>query len=126
MSTNCGIAVKTTEGYKTIYCHWDGYPRYMLAMLQDYYNSEELADELVSHGDASCICKKLEPTTFMHSFADPEKDVCVFYYRDRGEDWEDVAPAYHTKASVLHSRFDYVYIWENDCWTVYRHGRKVG
>ena len=43
MSTNAGIALRSGDTYQTIYCHWDGYPKYMLPMLQNNYNSVELA-----------------------------------------------------------------------------------
>ena len=68
MATHCGIAVKTEEGYKTIYCHHDGYESYMYPMLTKNYNTEERATDLVSLGDASYIDKKLEPTSDFHKF----------------------------------------------------------
>lgn len=57
MATYCGIAIKTEKGYRTIYCHHDGYPKYMLPMLKDNYSSEELASKLIDFGDASYIEK---------------------------------------------------------------------
>ena len=93
MATQCGIAVKDSVGYNTIYCHQDGYPDYMYKMLTENYNSEELAAKLVSFGDASYIDKKLEPTSDFHKFGTPEPNVSMFYHRDRGEPWDDVAPA---------------------------------
>lgn len=33
-----------------IYCHWDGYPSYMLPMLSDNYNTEEKVRELLDLG----------------------------------------------------------------------------
>lgn len=124
MSTQCGIAIKTNKGYETIYCHSDGYPEYMWPMLTEHYNSEELAAKLVSMGDASCINKKLEPTDKMHRFGRREKDVCVFYHRDRGEDWLEVAPAAFHLLELLNC-FYYTYIWENGCWNFYKGGSKV-
>jgi hypothetical protein len=124
MSTHCGIAVKTEKGYETIYCHHDGYPEYMWPMLTTNYNSEELAAELVDYGDASCICERLRPTEFTHSFELPEKDVCVFYNRDRGENWDDVAPTVYT-SKELFSCFYYSYVWEDGCWNFYRGGEHI-
>ena len=60
MSTHCGISVKTEKGYETIYCHHDGYPKYMYPMLMNNYNSEELASKLIGFGDAcnhGCIVR---------------------------------------------------------------------
>lgn len=116
MSTHCGIAIKTERGYKTIYCHHDGYPSYMFEMLANNYNSEELARKLVSLGDASYIDRLLEPTPGVaHTFDFPEKDVSVFYHRDRGEPWNDVAPQTFTREE-LRSRFYYAYAWEDGQW----------
>ena len=120
MSTNSTIAVKTDNGYNTIYCHNDGYFDYMYPMLDTWYNSQERAEALVNLGDASFIAKRLCPAQDSnHSFDHPEKDVSIFYHRDRGEPWEYTAPALKkTKAEVLATQY-YVYIFENGCWTAY-------
>jgi hypothetical protein len=125
MSTQCGIAIKTEKGYETIYVHSDGYPDYMWPMLTENYNSEELAKKLVSMGDASYIAPNLEPREpNTHSFENPDLDICCFYHRDRGEGWDDVAPAPYTKKEMF-SCFYYSYIWENGCWNFYKGGRKI-
>lgn len=126
MSTHCGIAVKTEKGYNTIYCHHDGYESYMYPMLTQNYNTEELAKKLVSLGDASCIEEKLEPTPgVVHTFDFPEKNVSVFYHRDRGEHWEDNKPyIYPTKSELLNIQY-YTYIWEDGQWNAYKNGRKI-
>ena len=86
MSTNSGIALRSGETFQTIYCHWDGYPSYMLPMLRENYNSVELASMLISMGDASYINKLIGPNPNKpHDFLNPQEDVCVFYHRDRGD-----------------------------------------
>ena len=127
MSTNCGIAVKTSEGYNTIYCHWDGYPSYMLPMLRENYNSEERAIELVSFGDASSIDKRLEPTPGSgHSFENPEDGVCVFYNRDRGERWSDVEPELLAQVTLFKCpSFEYIYIFEDGQWSAYKGKNRI-
>jgi hypothetical protein len=125
MSTHCGIAIKTGDGYDTIYCHHDGYPEYMWKMLTENYNSGILARDLVSMGDASSISAQIAPSPYSgHSFDTPEKGICVFYHRDRGEDWSDVAPANFVKQSILRS-FDYAYIWEDGRWHFYEDGKET-
>lgn len=119
MSTHCGIAVKTDKGYETIYCHHNGMPSRMYPMLRDNYGTEELANKLISFGDASSIRENLIPTRGHHSFDNPEKGVCVFYCRDRGEKAFDTRPCpYDTKKDVL-DRYYYAYIFENGKWTAY-------
>lgn len=124
MSTHCGIAIKTEKGYEAIYCHHDGYPDYMWPMLTENYNSEELAAKLVSLGDASFIDEKLEPASDFHKFGTPEPGVCMFYHRDRGEDWSSTHPMTFTREELC-SRFYYVYVWKDSCWNFYKGGRKI-
>ena len=122
MSTHCGVAIKTEKGYKAIYVHHDGYESYMWPMLTKNYNSEELADKLINLGDASFIAEKLEPAG-KHSFDNPEDDVCIFYHRDRGEDWNHVRPTEYRTIKNMCSDYFYVYVWEGGKWTAYKNGR---
>ena len=125
MSTNCGIAIKAGETYQTIYCHWDGYPSYMLPMLREHYGTRELAGRLVNLGDASCICEKLEPTG-KHDFHLPETDVSVFYHRDRGDSWESCRSVCYIESELFRqSAFEYVYIFEDDQWFVYKNKQRL-
>ncbi len=123
MSTQCGIAIKTEKGYETIYVHSDGYPDYMWPMLTENYNSEELAAKLVGMGDASYISDNLEPhEPNTHSFENPDFNVCCFYHRDRGEDWNDVAPTNYFTIGEVSNRFYYVYLWKDGHWNFYKGG----
>lgn len=124
MSTHCGIAIKTEEGYSTIYCHHDGSPSYMLPMLTENHNSEESAAKIVSLGDASYIEKLIDPLTESHTFDRAEPGVSVFYHRDRGEGWADTAPETFSKEELF-NKFWYAFIWENGCWTAYEDGKEV-
>lgn len=127
MSTHCGVAVLTEEGYKTIYCHNDGYPKHMVPVLTKSYNSKELANKLVNCGDASYITDELEPTKPYHTFRTPEPGVSIFYHRDRGEPWRDNEPALyaqHDKKRLL-SSFYYAYIFEDGRWSFYEDGKEL-
>ena len=124
MSTNSTIAVKIKEDYKAIYCHNDGYFSYMYPMLDTWYNSQERAEALVNLGDASFIAKRLCPSQDSnHHFDHPEKDVCIFYHRDRGELWRHNAPAIMSKEEVVHSY--HAYIFEDGMWHAYKGGVEV-
>ena len=120
MSTNSTIAVKTDNGYKAIYCHWDGYPEYMYPLLRDWYSTQERAEALVNLGDASFIAKRLTPSQDSnHSFDHPEEGVSIFYHRDRDEPWHQVAPNFYlTKGEVLKIQW-YTYIFEDGTWHAY-------
>lgn len=121
MSTNSGIALRSGETFQTIYCHWDGYPSYMLPMLRENYNSVELASMLISMGDASSINMLIGPNPNKpHDFLNPQEDVCVFYHRDRGDSWLRCQPSCYTWRELFsQSAFDYVYIFEDGQWNAY-------
>lgn len=86
MSTPSTISIVTENGkVDTIYCHWDGYVSNMGKMLLEHYNSKEKAKSIIDNGYASSISEKIAPSTDTHSFSTPEKGVCVFYHRDRGD-----------------------------------------
>lgn len=126
MGTCCGIAINSGETYQTIYCHWDGYPSYMLTMLRENYNSLELAAKLISFGDASSIYEKLEPDPGVtNDFDNPQEGVCVFYHRDCGESWEHTKPTCYLKQELHKQSFVYVYIFEDGKWNAYKDGRKL-
>lgn len=130
MSTSCTIAVTPTfqEGvkknftkYRYIYCHHDGYPdgpHGVGYVLLNFYNSQEKAEELVSYGSASEIKKYIRPNNnTKHTFDKPQRNVCVFYHRDRGEDWDDTC----YKDEILENdndlpSFDWIYLFKDGCW----------
>lgn len=128
MSTNSGIALKQGDTYLTIYCHCDGDPKTMLPILRENYNSFDLASMLISLGDASSINKLIGPNPNKpHDFMNPQKDVCVFYHRDRGDDWESCRPVCYTRQELFNQlNFEYVHIFEDGQWNSYNmNGRKV-
>ena len=100
MSTRSSITVQTAENkWKSIYCHYDGYPSGVGQTLKDHYSSQEKAEALIAMGDCSQL-------------ADTIKD-SVFYGRDRGE--ADVyAIAHFTLLEVDKQRWNYV--WDGSCW----------
>ncbi len=125
MSTNSAIAVKTSAGYKTIYCHNDGYFSYMYPVLSDYYPTQERAEALVGFGDASFIDKLLYPAIGSnHSFDHPDRDTSIFYHRDRGEPWHENATRLLSREEALKWQY-YVYIFEDDQWKAYVGGQEV-
>ena len=125
MSTCCRIARKNSSGsFDSIYCHWNGYPTYMLPMLRDNYGLDAKVAELIDYGYASSIGPRLMPTED-HSFDHPQPGVCVFYHRDRKEPWEDVAPRLDDyKEDIIRSSVDFVYVFEDGEWTCYSNGEE--
>jgi hypothetical protein len=86
MGTRSAIGYKTPEGkVRAKYSHYDGYPSYTGAMLQEHYQEARKIAQMVELGDQSFIAPNVFPTDKSHSFATPQEDVIVFYGRDRGE-----------------------------------------
>ena len=103
MSTNCRIGYQTEDGkYDSIYCHWDGYETYVGALLIKSYTTIERIKELLSYGDASSIDAVMED--------------CVFYHRDRDEDWDAVKPKILDFEDVRHIIQEYNYCFIDGVW----------
>ena len=104
MSTRSNIAMLNNDGtVTTIYCHWDGYPSYNGKILSEYYNTTDKVTELIKYGDLSSLQPNVYPTA-PHSFEEPQEDVCIYYHRDRGDDWETVKPkTFNSLNDLCHS-----------------------
>ena len=105
MATRSIITLKTKDNvFKTVYCHWDGYPEGVGQTLLDHYNEYSKIEELINNGDMSSLREEIKPSlkthhvitdwktgkkTFTlneHSFETPHEQVTIFYGRDRGDE----------------------------------------
>lgn len=110
MSTNATVRIREKDGSeKGIYVHWDGYVEHTGVTLQLAYNTEEKVRELIALGNLSILGYYVNPKTSTHSFDNPDKDVCVAYHRDRGEDLE----FYNNYGE---QEFNYIFDVEDKCW----------
>lgn len=116
MSTRAMILKDTDKGLYGIYLHNDGYPYDMKDYLLNTYDTPEIIDKLFSGGNMSVIGNKINPDpSRLHSFNKPQPDVCVYYVRDRGEEWEDNKPEYYLLDELReHSGIAYYYIYGKD------------
>jgi len=87
MGTRSFICKENQDGtYTTSYCHYDGYPDHNGKILVTYYNERQKVEELLSFGDMSVLAERVIPDSeTIHTFSESQKNVCVFYGRDRGE-----------------------------------------
>jgi hypothetical protein len=92
MATRSHISVKVGNIYKTVYCHFDGYPSYNGRILLSNYNSQELAEKLINGGDMSSLHE-----THPH------------YYEDSSYVESEQRP------SLVE---DYLYVFENGKWHI--------
>jgi hypothetical protein len=113
MATRSSIAIEKKDGkFLGIYCHWDGYIENNGSILFQYYDTYEKALKLIEKGDLSSLnnsCKKPKN----HSFDNPVEGYCIYYHRDKGEDWEDVKPCetdtYEEMISKIGQGYDYIF-----------------
>lgn len=128
MATRSTIAVQHADGtVSQIYAHWDGYLDGNGQLLHTYYNSQELAEALVSLGSISSLAERRDPLGTTHTFDSPEKDVTVYYGRDRGE--TEVEPTVYTNFSDYKKNGDsqeYDYVFMGGEWFVRYYGTSNG
>ena len=113
MSTCAYVGYLTKSGsFKYIYVHNDGYISGVGQTLLNHYDLKKTR-ELIKLGSASCIYKNLNPTEGSgHYFYNREKDVCVFYGRDRKDSKADskASSMKKLKLEVLLDGVRYVYV----------------
>ena len=105
MSTRSSISVKTKDGIKSIYAHWDGYPKHNGSLLVNYYNDQENAESIVDEGSVSSLKETVKDS--------------VFYSRDRNEDLEVFnIPAWNREViEAVHSDWlEFHYYWDGASW----------
>lgn len=110
MSTRSRIAVANEDGtYTSIYCHFDGYIGGVGRRLLENFTTRQVAEEMMSLGDASSIGEGLSK--------------CEFYSRDRGEDQEETKASTSKSLDELRhvcseSGGEFLYVWHDDRWFV--------
>lgn len=90
MATRSTIALITRESkVMSIYCHWKGYLSYNGEILLKHYTDYDKVYSLISNGDLSSLNDNIDPPAgAAHTFEKPYENTCVYYHRDREEDWE--------------------------------------
>ena len=124
MSTTSTIALKINDQVKQITCNWDGNISYVGQLLSEHYNCINKIEKLMDLGNLSSLGIFIDPTGD-HSFDEPEKDVCVFYGRDRGESYtkcnvyDDVNEYMLDIKYIRNGNYNYLF---TDQWLVYFRG----
>jgi len=117
MSTNANVLVKTDEGFKSIYIHWDGYPEGVGNILKEHYNTQEKAEQVVSLGDLSSLDKSMECPEG-HTFNAPVDGYSIAYGRDRGEENVETKMFRSLKDFFWDGTkyWKYIYCWNGKQW----------
>lgn len=125
MSIRCVIGMKQKDGtVSSIYCHNDGYPAGVGAVLGGWYNTPETVVALIALGGLSSLGTKLVPNPDeVHSFNNPQLNVTVAYRRDRGEN-SKMEKTYRTVETFRKNgrndfAADYLYLFDEGKWFVF-------
>lgn len=123
MGTRSTITARLSDGsYRAVYCHWDGYPKYPGVgwMLQQHYNSQELAEKVTSLGALSSVGDSWRPPPeYMGKTPTPKHTVA--YHREYGEPWDKCKPGLGAtyEAAVAAAQVgvqEYNYLWNGSAW----------
>lgn len=117
MSTRSSISVQVGDSVKTIYCHFDGYKSHHVPILDKYYNSQELAEKLISLGDLSSLDISADCPEG-HTFDTPIEGYCVAYGRDRKEKDIEARVYWNIKMALLSEKQEYNYFWDGKSWSL--------
>lgn len=86
MGTRSNIAILQNDGtVRSIYCHWDGYLRYMGTVLLENYNTPSAVEELINLGNLSRVAPLIGCAHEFENYSAPFDQYCKAYGRDRGE-----------------------------------------
>ena len=123
MGTRSSIGIQNENGtVDSIYCHWDGCPSHHAPILLKHYTSESKVRKLIKYGDMSSLRPDISPRPGTHhSFDKPQGNVCIYYHRDRGEEWNDTKPVRFGSISdwqkAAPGRGQYIgYLFKNNKW----------
>ena len=126
MATRSSIAIKTEDGIKSIYCHWDGYIDHNGRILRTYYNTADKINQLMELGNLSSLGIEIgDVHPFDRNYEEPElpltEDWCMAYGRDRGESDQE-AKTHKTIDEWVEYRAgswcEYFYLFDGKDWIV--------
>ena len=110
MSTRAMIGMRMPDGgVRAVYCHHDGYPTGVGAILGGWYKTPEQVESLLTLGDLSALGTNLVIDT-------------IAYHRDQGEAFTPPrryrnVNGYQKTRCILGA--DYLYLYDNGRWLLY-------
>ena len=118
MATRSRIGIEEKGRVRSIYCHYDGYPEGVGAVLSKHYQDADKVRELMELGDLSTLGAEIGEK---QDFRNPneKQDWCLAYGRDREEtaiDSREFDSVFHWWADSLTSWVDYVYLYRDGKW----------
>ncbi len=123
MSTRSFIGyIKSDNSIEGIYCHWDGYPKHHLLILEKSYIKLDKVLDLIKIGPISELNHEIGE---QHSFHSPTPNWVISYPRDRregGDVYETInySSVSEMKQKIPDSGMDYFYLYSNGIWEVFK------
>ena len=114
-----GMLLEDGETIRSVYCHWDGYPEGVGAILKEHYSDPSKIEQLLNIGDISSLREDIGE---QHDFAS-SSDVTTFYGRDRGETGVDAlthADEHEWLGFRKGSWCEYGYLWAHGEWHTFK------
>lgn len=111
MSTNSQIGIKYNDNcYKTIYCHFDGYPSGVGHTLLTRYNNLEAVEALIELGAISSLENTLKATTKSSYFVRDGEKISIGIFSNIKDYWR------HSKENFA----EYAYLFDvaADAWFI--------
>jgi len=116
MATRSYIGIRNLDASVSyIYCHFDGYPDGVGATLTKHYADFNKVNELMKLGDLSTLGPEIGEKQNFNDYNNLNKDWCLAYGRDRGEENVSVKQGKFDELIVDQS-VSYVYIFDGDYW----------
>tara|TARA_R100001440_G_scaffold12246_3_gene21592 strand:- start:4324 stop:4782 length:459 start_codon:yes stop_codon:yes gene_type:complete len=108
MATRSEIAIENADGsIKSVYCHSDGYIKYLGVMLKKHYNNFDKASSIINENDCSVLKPTIKQSRFYNSW--------------RGEDTKSKHfPNEYTFMKYFQKDIfaEYIYLFKDDQWHV--------
>lgn len=114
MSTRSFIAKQNPDGTLTgIYCHFDGYPSGVGAVLREHYTNPAKVDSLLALGSISSLGQEIGEK---HDFNKRVEGWCKAYVRDRGETGQEAYTVSGIEETFQDSWYYYAYVFTVAGW----------
>jgi len=123
MSTRSTIAIANEDEslITAIYCHFDGYPEGVGAILSQHYTDPAKIHGLMQLGNLSYIGPELGVQQDFDA-KDKDRNQCLAYGRDRGETGQEATQHPSVEEWIVHYLYqscEYGYLFTNGEWVVF-------
>ena len=116
MATRSYIGIRNLDASVSyIYCHFDGYPGGVGMILANHYTDIDKVNALMKLGDLSTLGPEIGEKQNFNDYNNLNKDWCLAYGRDRGEQNVSVKQEGFDKL-IVDDSVDYVYVFDGDYW----------